>query len=297
MKLTRFVQLQRHVQALGADLGPTRIAHQLRRPGMVVDPTDIAMGEQGLYYVDASGFAARVLLYNDSFDIEKQNLPKKLRESVLQGGFDNNLLIEHLPKIHLLECETLKRAETKGWPGSYRATLKTDGRFTLRYQSNGSTLLDIDEQVLDICPDCLSILQHRYGLEKPLVSADIALDAYLEPPFINSPEKDIAAPRDAGRTCASVLTGYQNDWPKISAIYQTFISYQCESHKCPAPDLANSELLSYLHTHFVGPVDSDPHLIMLRTACIYCHANERSHHFLKSRREYREYLKLQDIDA
>lgn len=292
IQFTRFEKLNQQLKLLGIDNDALGLVQRLQASGQWVSSETLVLAAQGLYHLTPSGQIVRVLAYHDQMDIDDEGFAGTLKQRVLSGGFDSQQLIRHLPKIHFTGCETLKREMAIN--GGVRATRQTYGRFSMQYTIGGKPLLTMDEQLLDVCAECVASMKTWPESSRPVFEeADAAhiLHALLHRVGQDAAFDD-ALPPEASHTCNSAPPSYREDWQAITEHYGALNGWRCEGRDCPQPDLSEESHRLYYHCHARGSVASDDALLGLKGLCIACHHREPKHGFMKNRRALYDYQLL-----
>ena len=179
------------------------------------------------------------------------------------------------PRFHVAECHTLESMRREGRFERYVVTQKTSGFFTIHRKDEWGTELEPREEKLDVCRNCLRLLNWR-GYANPwmpqtknkiVAEFDIAEFLAQYATFFHSlpSRKDTAPPDD-----------YVRNWNQISERLRRERNWTCEicgvvSHDHPG----------LLHGHHKNGVVSDNSEENLQTLCWICHAKQPHHRNMK----------------
>ncbi len=290
MKLTRFENLRTIVEDLGAKQRQEMLIKQLHSGKLDLEPKNLVFGKDGIYFVNERGILTRVLLH--MVDKSLVFSTPELKDLVRQGDFENQALIKELHKYHFVNCTTLQRANQEGWREKYKISQKRNGTFFYRFVFNYEVEAENENQMLEVCGNCLKHLNAIKGdhYTKTSFTPQLFFSEEFYQQFPAQPLK-----RD-GLTSAqqSSPNVYQQDWADIAAKYKELIGYRCENRSCSNPDLSHPELQKYLHCHHKNTLKHDNNFSNLQALCIRCHAEEPQHSQVRKLMEYHEYLRIRN---
>lgn len=289
MKLTRFRELQAIIARFGADPAIAELDKALKDEGIDLSdhPERVVVGDTGLFLIDPRGKVTRTLLYivNKNIRWGKRRSAEKIRQLVIQAQFQNKELINSCHKYHILNCDTLQRAQAEGWRSKYHAANRTDGTFFYRFHDRETILAESKNQQLHVCGNCLKLLSELTG-------ENYSRDKFLPDTFFELDLGSLIASKVVDPNCPPAANVYGSDWPEISNRYKSIKGYQCEGVDCPHPDLSLPNLRKYLHCHHVDRDKQHNTFFNLKALCIYCHSRQPQHSHMQHSKELQQYIEL-----
>jgi hypothetical protein len=282
MKLTKFDKLKLAIEALGASPVVSDLVKKLKGDGVDIDASSTVVTDNGIYYIDKTGLLTKVVIHIVDKPLDG-HWANNLYKFVSNGQFESSELIDEIHKFHVLNCMTIKRAESEGWVDRYKGSKRTDGRFFYRFLKDNRVLSEQLDQELNICKNCLKLVSQHVGGEISVEKFD--LDEFFSVHGVMAP---LDIPVVDEMACAPNI--YQDDWPDISTAFKKIRNYKCEGEHCPHPNLSESSLKRYLHTHHVSMDKTNNQISNLKALCIYCHANQPNHSQLKASKDYKDYI-------
>jgi len=288
MEITKFKRLQLVIARLGADPVVAELDKRLQGEGISLDhPERVIVGKTGLYYIDPRGKIVRALLYivNRNIKWGISFIVEKTKQMVLDGQFQNPELIESCHKYHILNCDTLIKAQAEGWQSKYHAANRRDGTFFYRFLDGEVILAESKKQHLLICRNCLKLLSE-------LTRRRYSRDRFSPGDFFSLDIGGLFSHRVVDPNCPPAADVYGPDWPEISERYKAMKGYKCEGESCPHQDLSSPNLKRYLHCHHIDRDKGHNTFFNLKALCIYCHAQQPQHSHVRSSPDYKKYMKL-----
>lgn len=292
MKLTKFVKLRRAIANLDGNFIGTKIAKledHLTKRGQELEPQNTALTQEGIYYIDEeTGMTTKVVLYIADQQIAKAHNTK---DKLIQHGYDDRDIINQFQEYHILRCNILTHAASRGWKDHYRIAQRPDGTFYYRIvrESDGAVserkvYQEIENQKLFMCRNCLlkvnSLLKGRREFDRELFE----LKYFFDTDFIGS-----WCRYEPSSTEKGVLANiYPKDWEEICRIRRAQVQYQCE--ECNV-DLSDPALRKFLHVHQTDHLKKKMAYVRLECLCISCMADQAAHSHLKETPEYKRYVK------
>lgn len=279
MELTKFEDLRRAIEKLGANQGIARLAEQLNSGKQDFDPKNVVFGDDGIYYLDEQGILTKILVHI---------VDKNMGEHVLYENLNDSDFVSQLHKYHFTNCGTIQRADNEGWRDKYKMSRKSDGTFYYRFINNFKVLQENESQRLEPCLNCLRKINSR------LLFGNRYTKKNFKPSIIFSDEmrNHWLPKREYADAICSVPNMYQRDWKKISKEYKARQNYQCEGENCQHRDLSDKDLQKFLHCHHVDFDKTHNHFSNLKALCIRCHAQQARHGHLKKHPHYKKYTQL-----
>lgn len=189
-----------------------------------------------------------------------------------------------LPKFHLADCRTLKDMRDKNRFDRYVVSIRTDGKFILKFITNNHDETKI--LPLEVCMNCLELLSYKNFnyINRQQIRDDFTIDEYfkLYPRtfFISKPKHTSA---DAP------INKYPHDMDKISLEFRTMRSFRCES--CGV-NLGSNSLRKFLHTNHKNGLKYDCRHENLEALCILCHAERPLHTHMKTLPDYKVFITM-----
>ena len=286
MKLTRFEELLREVQKLGASQVIVNLIKTLESGLEDLDPEDIVFGEHGLFLVDERGILTRVIVHIVDKPIDRF-FPDETKNAIRNDDFDDSYVVKRVHKYHLVNCSTLKQAESGGWRDKYKMSQRRDGRFFYRFISDNKVYKINEDQLLEVCANCLKEINNKHKSNIIYTKMNFKPEIFFSDEFRDKWINDVSF----GMATGSIPNLYQQDWKEISKKYKEKINYQCEGSGCKYPDLSKPDMRKYLHTHHLNMDKANNNYSNLEALCLACHADQPGHEHMKNK-HYRDYLKL-----
>ena len=285
LKLTRFENLHRAIQRLGAEQSVERLIKEIASGKKEIDPDKLLYGEDGIFFVDSRGILSRILLHICDKNISSRFFKDGPRVAFDARDFEHKSLIWAIHKYHLINCETLDRAKREGWREKYVISPRRDGRFYYRYTNGLQVLVTNEDQRLDVCGNCIKDLNARW--QTTFVKRGFLPTHFFSHEAIQSGIQ-YGGERQAENCPPNI---YARDWSLISEKYRQLVNYQCEGDHCNFRDLSSPNLRRFLHCHHKNFAKSDNSMSNLMALCIHCHAEEPMHE-LKKTPDYQTFLKI-----
>lgn len=186
----------------------------------------------------------------------------------------------HLPKYHVVDCQTLKEMRSAGRHKRYVVTRRTDGEFLLNFADNLSRP-EPETHRLDICKHCLRQLKLRYIYAPnafPLADWFNAINPSYEPPPIDGLYGPITTP------ATDPVSNYPPNWKLLSLQCRERAGWKCEECR-----IYLKLQPKFLHAHHLrGTQHNRPE--ELQALCIRCHAEQRGHSHIKHWPDYLEFM-------
>jgi len=287
MDITKFRELRAIVAQLGADPVVAKLDKALKGDGLDLDhPERIIVGETGLFLLNDRG-VTRALFYivNKNIRWGRRATAEKIRKIILQKQFQNTELVKSCHRYHILNCDTLKKAQAEGWRSKYHAANRIDGTFFYRFLDRESILAESKNQQLHVCGNCLKLLSELTG-------EPYSRSQFLPGAFFDLDLGGLISSNEVDPNCPPAANIYGSDWREISSRYKAMKNYQCEGDDCPHPDLSPSNLKRYLHCHHVDRDKQHTTFFNLRALCVYCHAKQPQHSHMQNSPDLKKYLDL-----
>lgn len=277
MRLTRFFRLKESVRQLQAREGIDGLAFRLKEEPFRIDPAELVFGQTGIFNLTASGSVTRVVLYDSEQRVDSENMDPLLRANVVSGGFDNDSLIERLPRFHLLLCDELLQLQdtqwrmTQAWQISHRA----NSRFIFSYTTNSGVLCDMDTQRLLPCAGCITAM-NELGYMKNSINDSGHLLALL-----NSQDFYTRQQTPRPTSCTSVPKSLWADWALLSNRYQSMHD-RC-ANSATAGDTGRCDNTS-ITAHYSQSDINRGNFHYLTGLCHTCHTKTPGHEYLRDNR-------------
>lgn len=200
---------------------------------------------------------------------------------------------EELSKFHVADCRTLQAMRLSNRYERYVVTTRRDGLFLVNFPDS-NWIYNKNESVereLYVCKNCLSRLNYnnyrryeRRGYHdqrrneiRNSFSLETFFNRYGSQITIEPTHTDLSAPRNE----------YAENWNDVSQRYKAKTGWKCE--KC-RDFLDSPSLRKYLHVHHKNGLKNDNREVNLLSLCLRCHAEMPQHQYMKSRRDYKEYM-------
>ena len=257
MKITQFGELRYAVNKIGIDIIAKTEVKKFESEGLDTDLPDIYSGSgEELYTVLKDGTIRKVIVHICDISNYREDWS--------------------LPKFHIFECSTLEDMRKAKRGHRYKKTSRNDGKFwMIKKTSRGYSKLDI-------CGNCLTLYRKFYG--GYVSKIDFDLKKYVEKPIIHI-QPSITDQKDM----AVIPQKYSKDWSRISKERKEYCKWICQN--CYL-DLSERNLRQYLHTHHIDAnIENNTHE-NLKVLCIKCHAEEFEHEHIKTKQEYKDFIKL-----
>ncbi|MEM7377835.1 MAG: hypothetical protein AAF460_10055, partial [Pseudomonadota bacterium] len=201
------------------------------------------------------------------------------------GGFNAEPVVAALHTYHVTECPALVQAALHNWPGEYAISQRADGRFRVSFTRGAQTVIEIDDQRLRPCPECLSRLNGRLGRHGGLDAADFVPGTLLGRPFERVP----LGSTSPNISCRDVPESLRDDWARIEKHFLTLTGFQCQGDRCPHADCSDEAMQGFMQAHYAGSIPGFPHFAQLQSLCVHCHALEPGHGYLRNRVTHHRY--------
>ncbi len=183
-----------------------------------------------------------------------------------------------LPKFHLADCRTLKDMRDKNRFDRYVVSIRTDGKFILKFITNNQDETKI--LPLEACMNCLELLSYKNfnSGNRKQIRDNFSIDEYFKLyPRTFFRDKPTHTSADAP------VNKYPADMGKISSEFRKTKNFICES--CGV-DLSISHLRKFLHTNHKNALKYDCRAENLEALCIKCHAEQPLHTHMKTLPDY-----------
>lgn len=285
MRLTRFSRLEYAVSLVGGKPGISLLAQQLAEDAEFVDPDSVVFGETGIYRLTPGGAITQVVIYRADNDIDGEVLGPLFEKHAHHGGFNAQSVVDALHHYHLVECPALVNAALYNWPGEYAVSQRSAGRFRVSFTRGAATVIEVDDQRLKPCPECLSRLSARLkrtgGLHPDkFVPGDLLGQAFERVP-LGSTAPNIS--------CRAVPESLRTDWERIEKAYLGLTGHRCQGDACPHPDMSADEHRALMQVHYAGSSQGFAHFGQLSSLCVRCHVREPDHSYLRNRVSHHRY--------
>jgi len=291
MRLTNFKRLSNAVHRLDMHFTRTMIETiitKLDGKGQPFNVEDFAITEEAIYYIHPeSGLATKVTLY----EAEQESSLHALGLTTLDGAtLDHPEVYEEFHSYHVLKCNILAFARNHGWKGSnFRAIKRKDGFFPYRLTvkeagpKRQDAIVNLDQQKLNVCPNCLTKLNSILGEEANYTQSDFSIRSFFDAGFEARWQRRLGYSRTRG----SLTDIYPGDWEEISSKRMEQAQYICEgcNHDFSAP-----ELRRFLTIHHIDHLYDKVSFVHLQCLCLGCCAQESGREELKGTQTYKEYL-------
>ncbi|MEM6985566.1 MAG: hypothetical protein AAF499_03410 [Pseudomonadota bacterium] len=288
MKLTRFSRLEYAASLLGGKPGVSLLANQLAESVEFVDPDTVVFGETGIYRLSPGGALTQVAFYRSDNDIDGERLGPLFERHAHHGGFNAQAVVDALHVYHLVECPLLVHAALHNWQGEYAISQNAAGRFHVSFTRGAATVIEVDDQRLAPCPECLKRLNARLGRHGGFDAADFQPGSLLGQPFERVPLGSTAP----NISCRSVPESLRADWARIEKAFLALGGYQCEGESCTQTDFSAEPHRQLMQAHYVGHDIGHPHFAQIQSLCVRCHAQEPDHGYLRNRVSYHRYEQI-----
>tara|TARA_Y100001980_G_C14509272_1_gene284778 strand:- start:17 stop:835 length:819 start_codon:yes stop_codon:yes gene_type:complete len=174
-------------------------------------------------------------------------------------------------KFHIAYCSTLDWMESENrFKSRYVVTQRIDGKFEVDIIDKSSGRYHFENKLypLEICKNCLSVLQSKYPEETIFQYSNFDINTFIKNYNTRHTKRPIHTPQTMPRD------EYGLQWGKISKDVRKRAGYRCS--KCQK-DFSNNKQL--LHVHHKDGVKWNHHTNNLKVLCFHCHKKEPGHSF------------------
>ena len=226
--------------------------------------------------------------FGELLTLKGEHIVLYIMDARKRGGWEElDQGAERRPKVHLVECHTLRDMEASGRRDRYVASTNPDGMFTVSAAANASSAEHIEKKVkLDPCYNCLMKLDWlgfkklAHANQREIVESFDFSDFFLEFAALfrkNAKFDERTAPRG----------GYPANWLNVSRRYREKQGFQCENDSC---GVILSDRPRLLHCHHINGVLSDTSVENLKALCALCHSQLPYHSQMYVRPEDKRFI-------
>lgn len=179
--------------------------------------------------------------------------------------------IKYRRKVHLKECQTIKKMKSDGRFDRYVVTNRRDNLYAIDVMNFNR--VEHHDKTLFPCLNCLKELNFE-GAEtmtqrdRKELRANFDIEAFFE----NYSTFFLEKPKYTDKNYP--VNAYVDGWDDISRRVRNESSWTCK--KCKV-DLRSISLRKWLHVHHINGNKSDNHSENLVSLCVVCHAAEPGH--------------------
>lgn len=186
------------------------------------------------------------------------------------------------PKVHFMDCTTMKKMREAGRAERYVVTDRKDGIFLVNTQedrSDANTITEDVEAKLHVCRNCLK--EHDYKNYSSIGREEqnqLVKSFHFKEFFEDSKTYFSSLPRYTDKNAP--VNAYSGDWKEISRKVRERDKWKCSECRV---DLSSKKYL--LHVHHKNGVRNDNKPSNLMSLCADCHSKEpmHSHVFLSQK--------------
>lgn len=198
----------------------------------------------------------------------------------IQDVFQRKGYDEHLPKLHICDCQKIKDMKNAGRLQRYISSGKHHRMREIRFVGNHQHSVKTERSNLDVCKYCLAQIKWQgYHTGLPSTEKDHSAKSFnlaefyqhYEPQFYQEMIDVLYSDQDK-----VPLNAYQHNWAYISYEFRKSKRWRCES--CRKDCSANH---AELHTHHINGNKADNHRNNLSALCYDCHASQPMHEHMR----------------
>tara|TARA_Y100000591_G_C21762587_1_gene660924 strand:- start:53 stop:871 length:819 start_codon:yes stop_codon:yes gene_type:complete len=174
-------------------------------------------------------------------------------------------------KFHIAYCTTLDWMESENrFKSRYVVTQRIDGKFEVDIINKATGQYHYENKLfpLDICKNCLSLLQTKYPEDSIFQYSIFNIDGFIKKYNTQHIKRPIHTPQTMPRD------EYGVEWNKLSKEIRERENFICSGCK---NDFSKNK--GSLHVHHMDGVKWNHNIKNLRVLCIDCHRKEPGHSF------------------